>query len=281
MDNSVELKSIRPEPYSGSCDLIYALRQLIESDYQELFVCVVVHGSIANKDEINYSDFDGLLIVKDDVLNSRAYHRFITSSQKLILKYDPLQHHGWFMLRESDLKTYPEDYLPSRVLERSALIWPKTATSLEIKSREVSDFQKGFNHLSDHVLAKVDRNWVPQNMYQLKSFLSEIMLLPCLLITALDKAPILKELSFEAAEKRFPAFDWTAMRLASEIRSNWQYTLSPLQKVLMTRPGRFWRKLTEKKIAPKIDKSLVGKLDTNFYHQLGTLINQMKTEVKA
>lgn len=268
-------------PYSGSHSLVSSLYELVESRYSQLFKAVIVHGSIGNGDEIKYSDFDGLLVVKNTEWESTEFKSFVRSSQKLILQYDPLQHHGWFVIKESQLTAYPQDYLPYQVLENAKLIWPKTPVSFTIELKEQYDFARAFNHLSGHVLSKVERNWIPQNIYQLKSFLSEIMLLPCLLITALDQAPILKELSFVEAEKRFPDFDWSAMHTASEIRSHWDYTLSGLQKALMTRPDRFWRKLTKKKVAPKVEKSLADKLDQHYYQQLKVLIGQMKTEVNS
>jgi hypothetical protein len=274
------MKEINLKPYQGKCNMIYELRQLVRLSFSSLFKAVIVHGSIANEDEIAYSDFDGLLILKGGATESPLFHEFIKVSQKIILKFDPLQHHGWFMIKESELNSYPEHYLPSLVLESSRLIWPKKPMRLTVQSSEESDFIKPFSHLSSHVLGKVKRGWRPTNMYQLKSFLSEVMLLPCLFMTAMDQKPVLKELSFEAAEKRFPHLNWSSVQAASLIRSSWAYHLNPIQKLVMRQPGRFWRKVTEKKIAPAIPKAMGQVLDEAFYTQLSELIHHMKNEVK-
>ena len=267
--------------YEGANPLISSLHQLVNSSYPDLFLAVIVHGSIGDGNEIRYSDFDGLLIVKDEAWESPQLASFIRASQKRIFQYDPLQHHGWFMIKESDLKAYPEAYLPAVVLETSALIWPSKPMDLEIGKQASYDFQKSFDHLSDHVLSKVKRGWRPNNMYQLKSFLSEVMLLPCLFLTALDQAPIDKAQSFKASELRFPQLNWEAVKVASHIRADWEYALNPIQRFFMGRPDRFWRKVTEKKLAPGIKKGLAEKLNANFYAQLEELIKQMKQEVKS
>lgn len=268
------------KPYDGANLLVPQLSHFIASGYEQLFVAIIAHGSIGSKDEIRYSDFDGLLIIKDSEWKNPMLDTFMRTSQRLILRYDPLQHHGWFKVKESDLKAYPEDYLPLVVLQSSKLIWPQQNTSINVQFKTSYDFQKGFNNLSSELLSKVNRQWVPGNMYQLKSFLSEIMLLPCLFITALNGVPIQKGLSFQEAEERFPEFEWHAMQTASKIRQQWYYQLNPLQKVIMKQPGRFWRKLTEKKVAPAINREFSDQLGERFYGQLRELIQQMKKAVK-
>ena len=88
---------------------------------------MIVHGSVATNEVIPYSDFDGLLIVKDAFVNSKQLNQFKRASMKLILEFDPLQHHGWFQIKQSDLQNYPQYYLPFEILEHSKLMFPKVS----------------------------------------------------------------------------------------------------------------------------------------------------------
>ncbi len=119
IENKVLLKV-----YGGNNSLIKPLQSIIEKKYSELFIAVIVHGSIATNEEIYYSDFDGLLIVKDQYRNSDILNSFIKESQRYIYRFDPLQHHGWFQIYEKDLLDYPQSYLPVEVLGLSKLIYP-------------------------------------------------------------------------------------------------------------------------------------------------------------
>ena len=59
------------ELYTGSSWLIKELRELITRKFSHMFVAVVAHGSVASDEVMSYSDFDGLLIVKDKWLGTK------------------------------------------------------------------------------------------------------------------------------------------------------------------------------------------------------------------
>ena len=111
------------QPYSGEHWLIKEIQAIIEKKYRTLFHSVIIHGSIATDELINYSDFDGLLIVKDSYVNSKQLKLFKKESMKLILRFDPLQHHGWFQILESQLLDFPQSYLPHEILDYSKLLF--------------------------------------------------------------------------------------------------------------------------------------------------------------
>ena len=153
-------------------ELTDSLYELINSRYSELFYAVLIHGSVATGEVIKYSDFDGLLIVKDEWVGSKKMHQFEIDSMQLILKFDPLQHHGWFKIKESDLRNYPEDYMPVAVLEKASLLYPNV-TELELNITIGSNIN--YNRVLLPMLAQFEKrlntHWKPKNLFQLATIL--------------------------------------------------------------------------------------------------------------
>ena len=61
------------------------IEDLISKSYEKIFHAVIVSGSVATEEIIAYSDFDGLLVVKDEYFNSPLLERFLKDSMNLIL----------------------------------------------------------------------------------------------------------------------------------------------------------------------------------------------------
>lgn len=65
-----------------------------------------MHGSIGDGNEIEYSDFDGILIIDPREIKSAKHlfelHQLIKKTELLFFEQDALQHHGWaiFLLDE-------------------------------------------------------------------------------------------------------------------------------------------------------------------------------------
>lgn len=267
-------------PYVGNFRTVAQIRHLVERKFQHLFLGVIIHGSVATNEVIKYSDFDGLLIVKDKFQNSKELRAFKRQSMKIICEFDPLQHHGWFQINENQLRNYPENYFPYVILEASKVIFPENSIlNFELKINKALDYTQGLFELTDFLEKKVNKNPIPKNMYQLKSFLSEIMLLPCLYFAATNAEAILKGDSFKAVKSSFSENLWYPVTVASNIRNNWDYQINPIQRLIMTRPERLFRKLTEKAFAPNISKELRKELNTDFYESLKLLLKEMRSRV--
>ena len=119
-----------------------------------------MHGSVATNDVIKYSDFDGLLIIKDQYLGSKELESFKKESMKIIYNFDPLQHHGWFQILESDLKNYPENYLPVTTLEHAKLIYPKEESlEMQFKIDQDLDYQSGLLRILNQFEKRNAENW--------------------------------------------------------------------------------------------------------------------------
>jgi len=259
---------------------VNALQSLIDSNYSHLFYAVIIQGSVATNEIVKYSDFDGLLIVKDEYMESKELKQFKKDSLKCILEFDPLQHHGWFQIEQSELKNYPEDFLPSIIFRTSTLLYPiQYSFNLTLKMKSDIDYQKGLKIITTHMMNRVDNNWRPKNIFQLKGFLSQIMLLPALYYSSKNNKGILKKESFNAVKSDFTKEEWSVIQTASDIRSSWDYVLNPIQAIIMKQPNRFFRVATKKFVAPKINHQTKKKLDNIFYYKLFLFLTKIENNL--
>lgn len=263
--------------YNYKHNLVNSLMDLIESKYSELFYCVLVHGSFATNEVINFSDFDGLLIVKDDYVNSKELKKFKRESLAMIYNFDPLQHHGWFQLSKSQLNDYPQCYLPYEVLEYSRLMFPKVETfNLNINQVKECDYSKALNTIIRSLEIEISYNWQKKNLYDLKSYLSKIMLLPTLYYSSKNSKGIFKKNSFEAVKSDFSKTEWKVIESASTIRKDWTYSVSPLRKYSINLAYRLNKKLVKHFLAPQIAPQLRVYLNSEFRSELSTFIEAIK-----
>ncbi|MFY0604911.1 MAG: nucleotidyltransferase domain-containing protein [Flavobacteriaceae bacterium] len=266
--------------YKDKLELTKSLQELIARKYKDVFYAVIVHGSVATGEVIPYSDFDGLIIVKDSYVNSKKLKQFKRSSMKYILKFDPLQHHGWFEMSESELLDYPESYLPTSVLEKAKLLYPITpGIELNISRTNIPDYKTGLLRMMDQFEKRDSNGWRPKNIYELKSVMSQLMLVPCLYFSAKNNAGIFKRESFDAVRGSFTTSEWLAIKVCSQIRKDWKYSMNPLQKVFFTIPNRFFRKIISKYYAPKIPQKFLELLNEDFYNSILLLNKKIKKEI--
>ncbi len=280
MDNFKEHK-VNIQAYDGNLKLISKLKSLISEKYAELFYAVIVHGSVATNEVIPYSDFDGLIIVKDDFVNSIQLQKFKRDSMNLILNFDPLQHHGWFQIKESDLKNYPESYLPTAVLEYSKVVYPigQNIDFMFLKSETV-DYKSALIGMMNQFETRLNNQWRPRNMYELKSMLSQIMLIPSMYYSAVYHKGIFKANSFDAVKPEFTEEEWMPIKVSTFIRENWSVDVNAFQKLVLKINIPIFQKLRKKFFMPSIDKQTQNLLDNDFYHNLRQLIKKVKTKVK-
>lgn len=273
-------KICKIETYNKKNTVVIELQKLIEYKYKDLFYLVLVHGSVATNEIIRYSDFDGFLIVKDEFVNSKRLESFKKESMKIIYKFDPLQHHGWFQIKESDLNNYPEGYLPVTTLEHAKVIYPNVESmTLNLQVQTDVDYKRTLINMLNQFERRDNENWRPNNMFQLKSVLSQIMLIPCLYFSAIHNDGIFKRESFEAVKSEFSTSEWLPIACATTIRANWDYSLNGFQKVLLSMSGKLQRKVATRFFAPKIPMELQRKLDDEFYVNIKILARKIKEDI--
>lgn len=275
------MKKVSISNYNSELRLIYQIRSLIEHKYKDLFYAVIIHGSIATNEIIKYSDFDGLLIIEDKFEHSNLLEAFKRDSLKKILDFDPLQHHGWFQIKKSEMMNYPENYLPISSLSQSKLIYPNAESfQLEIKVNKNVDFQTDLKNMLYQFERRDSNRWRPKNIYQLKSILSQVMLIPSMYFTAINKRGIFKRESFKQVRDNFSKDEWMPIEKASNIRQNWTYKLNVAQRILLKNPNKLVRKIATNYFAPKIPLKIQKELDDNFYNNLVILVRKIQKDIE-
>lgn len=271
-------KQIKISPYNGTDSNILELIKLVErSDIKTHFI--ILHGSYADGSNINYSDFDGLIIYNDiDVNEKNKTDKFIKQSLKLIYKIDPLQHHGWFVINKSQLSNYPQDYFPYEIFEYSKSLTGEEI-EFEIDVPDNSDYINSFKSLKKHLLITIEEK-KPENLYRLKSFLSGMMLMPGLYIQAKINKGCYKKDSFALAEKDFSAEQWLPIEIASKMRQGWNYKLNFLRSFFMTKQNRVFRILTKRFFSPGIPEEYRRFLTDNFYSSCKNLLDIMESKLE-
>ena len=271
---------IKIQPLNSELLLIKNLKDLISKKYSEFFYAVIVHGSVATEEIIPYSDFDGLLIVKDEWVNTKELKKFKVESLRYIYQFDPLQHHGWFEIKESDLLNYPENYLPINTLKYSKVIFPENRPlKLELKRSFDVDYNTFLFKMLDQFEKRELEKWRPKNSYQLKSFLSQIMLIPCLYYSAVNNDGIFKRESFIAVRDNFSEKEWMPIVVSSKIRIEWNYKISGFKRLLFGVQNRYFRKIVTRFFAPKISSRLGSQIDEEFYNNLMLFIRKIKKDI--
>ena len=273
-------QSIKLKFLDSKLELIYQLRNLIKVSFSDLFHSVIIHGSIATDEVISYSDFDGLLIVKDKWIASKELKNFINKSLHLIYRFDPLQHHGWFIIKESELLDYPETYLPCNVLKYSKVIYPEVnLLELKLIINKKVDYKSSLLKMLDNFEVRQQKKWKAKNMYQLKSFLSQIMLIPSMYYSALRNEGIFKKKSFDAVRSYFNNEEWNPIVVSSSIRQNWDNKMSVTKTALFSVSNTYFRKLVTLLLAPKIPKKFSKQLDEEFYLNLSKMVTKIKNDI--
>jgi len=221
-----------------------------------------------------------VVVLKNEVFNDAErltrVARKLNDARKIMFEFDPLQHHSWQVLTEKDLMDYPEAYFPAKLFEYSkTLFYDKKNTLTYYHRKEQLDFLKSFLHLSESIIWKLENKRFPNNIYQLKSLLSEFMLLPSFYVQARDKQSIYKKNSFDEARKDFSARQWEIMNIVSEIRQQWDYDISRWQYKIMTQPNP-WARHFVRHFAPPVPQKINRLLFPKTYETMKKLALSMQ-----
>lgn len=247
--NSVELtipKTYDPEHYKEPKFFpINDLCEYIKKELNPYLIDAYIHGSLSTMDYTEYSDLDTLFIIKEEALEDpeqiKELEKLFIKSLKYLHEFDPLQHHGHFLLIESDLKFYNQSFLPLSALELSTSILGK-GNNLRIYVRNSEDESR----LRFIESIKVIRRYANEadklrNFYYIKGFLSHFMILPVLFLQ-LKGEYVSKKDSFNILKKKLPPNIWECMEKVSAIRQDWNQTMLPSVRRLRNMVG-MWNPL--------------------------------------
>ncbi len=218
------------KPYTGNNVTAATLRNLTLAQLKDDIEDIILHGSIADGTACNYSDFDCLVILKDDILSSRPRLYRAASKlwkwQKLMLETDILQHHGWFVVLKSDFNCWDQTYLPLEVFRYSRSLLHSDGYDLKAFVNPSENFTAPFAKLFKELKAVTPSQINRMNIYELKTFISRFFLMPALYYQAKCSNGIYKKESFILARKDFAEALWKPVTELSELRSKWQLHFS-------------------------------------------------------
>lgn len=201
-------------------------------------VNAVVFSSIATGDIVPYwSDVDIMVVVKDeaimDVGRFRSLRERVLKLEDQLYQFDPWQHHGIQYITETDMRFYPESFLPMATMEKGKSLL--AASSLIFHVRDSKEEQVRYfygleklmtqavkqgelrHHDKDKSFLKNDFAGAEDNFYQFKYFVSVVLLLPSLYIALVDK-PIYKRESFERIQDYFSEEELELVRACEKVR---------------------------------------------------------------
>lgn len=205
---------------------ISELRENLNGELRSYLIGSFVHGSYSTMDYCGYSDLDTVIILKREVLEDDAsfyeFQKLSRRSLKYLYRMDPLQHHGHFVLTEYDLDFFPEAFFPIPVFEHSTSLFEHgNDHRLTIQKRdctlEACTELWNMCYLFRYSYFKRQK---PRNAYELKVYLSDLMLLPALYSQAKGLTCYKRE-SFELVREDFGEREWTVIQQATELRSSW------------------------------------------------------------
>ncbi len=132
---------------------------------------LIIFGSIADRTETGFSDVDLLWIYPDDT-PKKEIKKTLVQLSKITLIYDHLQHHEPFHASENILRS--NSPLPPEALENALVLKGKD----EIIMGGWDDGWRSLKRLTSSIIRVSYKP--PNNLYDLKNFLSWIFLIPTL-----------------------------------------------------------------------------------------------------
>lgn len=205
---------------------IIALWKHQEEKLKEYLVNFIIHGSYSSMDHCPYSDLDTLIIIKKEVVTNAEKLLNLQKINKVSLKHlymiDPLQHHGHFIITEYDLSYFPETFFPLILFTYSTFLKGSNNNSLKITLRnsDIEAFNQIWNLCYTFREAYFSKAF-PQTIYDLKVYLSKLMLMPALYLQVKGKSCYKRE-SFREAKNYFSIPEWEALEESSNIRYHWK-----------------------------------------------------------
>jgi len=269
--------------YTGDTPSVLMMMAYLKEHLGGDLIGAYVHGSLGTGEEMPYSDFDALAIIKDQVFEDENKVKYVgrklSAAQSIMFDYDPLQHHGWFILTENQLNAYPEWYFPVELFSQAKSLFSEQGRDLTLQvmgsRQECRDIFIGF---SDAILQKIRKRAYPRNVYQLKSLLSAFMLLPALYVQARDGKSVYKKDSFDRARRDFLPAEWAVMNEVSTIRKSWTVNIPRARRRLLAASHPVVRYLGMH-FAPRVPSVILQHLTLGFYDRMSWLILAMRNKL--
>jgi hypothetical protein len=211
--------------------------------------CFIIHGSLGDGNYVKgWSDVDAVCFVPDEIFNKQElltnFRKSCEGLWELMLDICPFQHHGILFLPKSFTKHYENSLMPKQALKKGCIIDSSDSNELEIfimsnagqietvnslKLRlkigeEAIKTRLYKHHGKNGIYLNIDLKNKSDNMYQLFSLMSYLMLVPALTFTSINQS-CYKADSFKKIDQTFSKKSVLFVNLLSSIRKDWEENL--------------------------------------------------------
>lgn len=239
---------------------------------------IIAHGSFGDYTNIPYSDLDITLLLREEVFTDKEIFTEFSKWEKqelypFLYSIDPLQHHGPFYLWDKLANNYSDKVLPADVYNHS---WGLRKTKLTLNLKTDHKLTESRDLLSLRTCDALINNKIFRfgySMYNIKRYLSNLMLIPAFYYTdsnnAMPKKDSFQRFYNEFGEAALP------IKLATELRSNWNFESTVLSKITQLKlVNGVIRKLV---LSPFTNKKYKEKIVKN----INPLIPDLKDAIKS
>ena len=142
-----KIKENKINKLKGGSEIKKIINLIKNENLLNYFDHFIVQGSIASYDFIkNWSDFDTLVVIKNDVLkDEKKLIRLRIKLKKIykqIVKFSKFQHHGFIIYTNLDLKNYLSGYLPPEALKFNFTLINRKFIEFKIPKKKVLNISK-------------------------------------------------------------------------------------------------------------------------------------------
>jgi len=271
---STALGERRWEPSGDSVELRDALCAALPADAD---VELVVFGSQARGGTTGFSDLDAILVIPDgiaaDPRSLRALRRHVLAAQRVVLAYQPMQHHGFEvvtprLLDEAALALA----LPVEAVGESRSLFGRP---VEACFTPVADPAAAFQRLASQ-LVRI-RSW-PRHPWKLHRLVAMFELAPTLYLQSTGR-PSAKWLSFSSVRAEFPSL-WRPYEVLDELRREWPRVRRPGLELAVKMFRNPWDAVAAWRRLPARSPRAVALLTEECLSDLIELTRQMLRNVK-
>jgi len=219
-------KTINFSYYKGNNECAKIIKNLIEARPHPSIKAALVHGSIADENDISYSDFDGILLIDSSKIKNASQlfelRSVIAKTEQIMYSQDALQHHGWEIFTLEELLQFKDHAFPLDLILEVKTLYFSGEPMIDVKSKSlVSEYPKSLESICHSLKRKCESGNFDRDAYYFKNLMSEIMLLPALFLQAKRGKSILKKDSFSEIKRSYPNINISLIDQVSHIRLGW------------------------------------------------------------
>lgn len=242
----IHIKNINEDDYTSDyLKYILLLKYYIENtttkNISSFIHSIILHGSMATLDYVpGWSDVDIICILKSDKIHEIAeYRNEFIALESYLYQIDRHQHHGIQYITDKDLLYYTDSFYPHNLLPEAKVLYGKNYLEIAVRNENnidsyQEDMNSGFYSIYQRILLayrtgilkhhSYKGEYLLENyqnintMYQLKYYLSLLMLLPVLWLN-LTGIYCSKRDSFKFAKLFISQENWKIIETCSSVRS--------------------------------------------------------------